>query len=80
MASESVRKTGSSGGLQSALETVRTSFLLQLAVVGLGMIVAAYLLGGDVIGVWAALLPIWGGSLVVIGGGLYAILWWIRRD
>lgn len=80
MASESARETKSSRELPSALEAIRMSLLLKLVVIGISMIITAYLLGGDTIGVWAALLPIWGGALMLIGGGLYAALWWTRQN
>lgn len=80
MSSKSVRTSGRSQEFGQIVNAVQRSILLKVAIAGVALIVSAYFLGNEVIGVWSALLPIWGSAMIGLGGGLYVTLWWIRRN
>lgn len=76
-----------SGGLGAGLETVADSTALKVAVIGVVMWGVAVILNPGVLpfgsfataGIWAALLAIWGTALIVVGVGLYALVWWFHQ-
>ena len=58
------------------LRTVRESLSLKLAVLGVAFVLLGMYLRT---GVYAALFPIWGGGLVLIGVVSYVAIWRTRR-
>ncbi|WP_424005180.1 hypothetical protein ACOZ4I_17685 (plasmid) [Haloarcula salina] len=73
-----------SGLLARSTDRLRESVLLKLAVGGVCLIAAATLLqvfvvdpsNPGLVGVWTALLPIWGVGLIVAGLGAYLFVMW----
>lgn len=62
--------------LVTAFDRLRSSFSLQLVVMGLVFIVTGFALNT---GVWAGILPIWGAAFLSIGVGSYAYVAISRR-
>lgn len=54
---------------------LRKSFFLSLTVLGIVLLVYGATLAD---GVLAGMLGIWGGTLVLLGGGVYGLMWVIR--
>ena len=65
-----------SGTLRALGREVRESLLLRIAVFGILLIFAGYVIN---YGVWAAILPTWGVAMILLGVGGYAFVWWNRR-
>ncbi|MFC4987808.1 hypothetical protein [Saliphagus infecundisoli] len=70
--------TGGSGGSTAgtALETVRNSFALKMALAGVAFILVGYVINTGVV---PAILAIWGAALVVIGIGAFLFVRLSRR-
>lgn len=82
-----LQERSGSGGLGVGLETVADSTALKVAVIGVLLWGAAVFLNPSVwpfevysyTGVWAAILAIWGTALIIVGVGLYALVWWFHQ-
>lgn len=62
--------------LEPILEPLFDSVLLRMAAMG----IVLFTLGAiRSVGVWAAILAVWGAGLMLVGFGLYGLLWW-KRD
>lgn len=74
----SVQQSSDSAGLldSSAIQTVRSSVLLLLAVIGAVEVVLGYIINT---GAWAAILAVWGTGLIVIGLVGHTFVWWKRQ-
>ncbi|WP_114575915.1 hypothetical protein [Saliphagus sp. LR7] len=70
--------TGGSGGSTAgtALETVRNSFALKMALAGVAFILVGYVINTGVV---PAMLAVWGTALVVIGLGAFLFVRLSRR-
>ena len=75
-ADDSTGSVESTGTLSSAVDTVRNSALLVMAVLGVLFVVVGYAIQS---GVWAGMLAVWGVALVFVGVAGYALIWWRRR-
>lgn len=65
-----------SEGLGRGLETVADSTALKVAMIGVLLWVLAIIVST---GVWPAIMAIWGTALIVVGVGLYALVWWFHQ-
>lgn len=65
--------TSRRGGI---VNTVRSSALLILALIGLVEVIVGYVMHT---GVWAAILAVWGSGLILVGLVGYAFVWWKRQ-
>ncbi|QLH80470.1 hypothetical protein [Halosimplex pelagicum] len=73
---ESTATTGAIEAITALSGAIRRSLSLKLALVGLGFVSLGYLLQT---GVYAALLPIWGAGLLLVGTVSYALVWRTRQ-
>lgn len=62
--------------VQAALLVLRNSLSIQIALLGVVFVVTGYVIQT---GVMAALFPIWGGGLILIGVLSYVAIWRTRR-
>lgn len=62
--------------LWETVDKIKHSALLSLALFGVLMLLTGAALQT---GVWAAMLAIWGGGLILVGGIGYGIIWWKRQ-
>lgn len=58
------------------LSTVLGAFSIKVALSGAVLILAGYVIQEGVV---AGMLPIWGGALVLLGLGTYALTWYTNR-
>ena len=58
------------------LDSIFESVSLLVALIGFAFIVIAYILQT---GAWAAILPVWGTALLILGIGSYGLTWWIHH-
>ncbi len=73
--------------VESIGEQLLHSRLLQLVLGGLGLVVLAAIIDTMLVtpattetwGIWAAILPVWGGALILTGFVGYSALWWVRH-
>lgn len=79
MAGANRRGGAASSLLEYAIEAgraVREYLTVKLLLLGIGFVVMGFLAGNSI---WAGLLPLWGVGLIIVGGSLYVVLWYIRR-
>lgn len=69
--------TASSSRFVSALDTVRRSPANLILLIGVVLFVTGALVLR--VGVWAAILGVWGLALVLLGTSIRTAIWWIRR-
>ena len=62
--------------LEPVIEPVANSVLLKLATMGVVLFALGAILNE---GVWAAILGVWGGGLILVGLSLYGFIWWRRN-
>lgn len=60
----------------SLVTLAKESFSVKLILTGILFILTGYVIQT---GMWAALLPIWGGGLVLVGTGAITLIWLLRR-
>lgn len=60
----------------AVIDPIYDSILLQLATVGAVLIVLGAIMN---VGVWAAIFPVWGAGLVLVGLSCYGFIWWQRQ-
>lgn len=60
----------------AVIDPIRGSILLQLATAGVLLIVLGAIMNN---GVWAAIFPIWGAGLGIVGLSCYGFIWWQRQ-
>ncbi|MFC4989424.1 hypothetical protein [Saliphagus infecundisoli] len=65
-----------SEGFGRGLEIVANSTALKVALFGVLLWVLAVILST---GVWPAIMAIWGTALIVVGVGLYSLVWWFHQ-
>jgi len=63
------------GPVATVLGAVREYLTLKLVVVGIVFVVAGALSGNSI---WAGLLPLWGGGMILLGSVLFVAVWRIR--
>ncbi|MEY7848384.1 hypothetical protein AB7C87_04180 [Natrarchaeobius sp. A-rgal3] len=76
MAIETFRNAPPVEKLSRAVRTVLSSVTLTTASAGAILIFVGFLLQE---GVLAALLPIWGAGLMIVGLSAYLLIWWSRQ-
>lgn len=82
-----LQERAESGGLGGGLEIVANSTALKVAVIGVLLWGLAIILNPGILplegfstaGIWAAILAIWGTALIVVGVGLYSLVWWFHQ-
>lgn len=75
-AQQEANDTSQFSDLIDALGNLRNPTSLLLIIFGISLILAGYLIQ---FGVWAAILPIWGGAAVLFGLAGYLYVWWTHR-
>lgn len=80
--------TASSGALSRAVAEVRESVLVKIALfglfeialaAGLELAIQAGVFSRAYLGIWAAVLTVWGVGLFLVGSVGRALIWWNRR-
>ncbi|ELZ15400.1 hypothetical protein C477_16985 [Haloterrigena salina JCM 13891] len=72
---------------ETVFDSIFDSVLLRLTAAGavfvaLGAVLNGITWGsgdGQLMGIWAAIFAVWGSGLILVGLGLYSIIWWRRR-